>query len=235
MTVTIISVRAKNREKYIECIKLRKQGLSYREIRQIVPIGKTTLNNWLTLAGLTLTAEHLNIQSLKRVENFRAGVEASRITRTIKRELEINRSIQKQKLFFNDSLFITGIMLYEAEGSKDPTHQASFSNSDFKLIKVFIKFIEKYFNIDRNIDMSFKVAIHITRSDDKEKITNFWAKKLNIQKDNIKISWKKNIVTRRRSNPDYVGQMIVRLSGVPYFTRKLLAYSDIILKQQLNN
>jgi transposase len=63
------SVRFKNKEKFKRCIQLRKQGLSYREIRKIVPVAKSTLQNWLTSAGLTLRKEHLEIQVRKRLEN----------------------------------------------------------------------------------------------------------------------------------------------------------------------
>ena len=118
-------------------------------------------------------------------------------------------------------------MLYEAEGSKGKNN--NFSNSDFRLIVIFTKFVEKYFNINRNIDMSFRLYIHEIRKYDLDKIVRFWSKKINIDPKKIKISWKHNIVTKRRINPDYVGQFSLHIINKTHFTSKLLAISDIIL------
>lgn len=222
------SVRAKNKNNFIKCVQLRKQGLSYSEIRQIVPIAKSTLNNWLTLAGLTLTAEHLEIQRTKRLQNHVIATEASRITRARNADLEIHRFIQRYKQFLNDPFFVAGIMLYEAEGSKS---DCRFSNSDFRMIQMFMNFIEKYFSLDRYKHMRFSAYIHETRSSDLEKIKGFWCKKLVIQRHQLKVIWKTHVVTRRRLNPEYVGQMDLRIIGIPLFTRKLRVFSDIILRQ----
>lgn len=223
------SVRLSNKDRFIRCIELRKQGLSYTEIRQIVSVAKSTLNNWLTLAGLTLTAEHLNIQKIKRLQNHVIATEASRITRARKAEQEINNFVQEHKKFLDDPFFVSGIMMYEAEGSKG--NNCRFSNSDYKMIQMFINFIEKYFKLDRTRHISYRVYIHETRKDDLTKIKGFWMTKLRIQEDRLRVLWKTNKVVRRRLNPDYVGQMDVRLVGISYITRKFRAFSDIILRR----
>lgn len=223
------SIRSSNKQRFKQCIKLRKQGLSYSEIRQKVPIAKSTLQNWLTLAGLTLTQEHLQIQLHKRLEKRQAAIEASRITRTKKADKEINAFVQEYKKFLNDPFFISGLMLYEAEGSKDGN--CRFSNSDYRLIQMFVKFMEKYFLLNRKRNMHFRVYIHETRKDDLEKIMWFWSKKLDVSRDKFSLSWKKNIVTSRRTNVDYVGQLSVGVSGIPFLTRKLRFISSIIIKK----
>jgi hypothetical protein len=139
----------------------------------------------------------------------------------------------ENKKHLNDPFFVTGIMLYEAEGSKGANN--CFSNSDFRLIVLFVKFLEKYLLLDRNKDLTVRLYIHETRKDDLQKITNFWAKKLSIKPDIIKISWKRNLVVKRRYNKDYVGQCGVRVIGISHFTSKLLAISDIILGKLLRN
>lgn len=222
------SVRAKNKENFIKCVEFRKQGLSYTEIRKIVPVAKSTINNWLTLAGLTLTAEHLKIQRTKRLQNHVIATEASRITRARKADQEINKFIQEYKRFLNDPFFVAGIILYEAEGSKT---QCVLSNSDYRVMQMFVTFIEKFFYLDRTENMHFRVYIHETRSGDLDKIRGFWSKKLNISAKEIALSWKKNIVIHSRENPDYVGQLSVFITGVPLLTRKLRFISDIILKK----
>lgn len=221
------SVRRKSASIFREVIKLRKLGHSYSEIGKKTGVAKSTINNWLTLAGLTLSKEHLQIQAKKRVENHVIATLASKITRAKRKDEEIQSFIQKVKKYLNDPFFIAGIMLYEAEGSKGNNN--GFSNSDFRLISVFIKFLEKYLSLDKKVNMSFRVYVHEIRKNDLLKIKNFWAKKLSIGKDIIRVSWKHNQVTERRLNKDYVGQLNVHVENVKHFTGKLLAISDIIL------
>lgn len=222
------SVRAKNTDKFKQCVELRKKGFSYSEIRELIPVAKSTLQNWLMLAGLTLTREHLQIQLKKRLEKRQAAVEASRITRINKIDVEICRFVQEYKKFLDDPFFVGGIMLYEAEGSKK---NCRFSNSDYRLIQMFIRFIEKYFLLNRMENMYFRVYIHENRNNDLEKIKGFWSKKLDVPLSKFFLSWKKNVVAHRRTNADYVGQMSVGVSGIPFLTRKLLFLSSIILKR----
>ena len=222
------SIRDSNKEYFKECIRLRKQGLSYSEIQKIIPVAKSTLQNWLTFAGLTLTKEHLQIQLKKRIEKREAATEASKITRAKKADQEIQRFVQEYKQFLNDPFFVGGIMLYEAEGSKE---DCRFSNSDYRLIQMFINFMERYFLLDRRKNMYFRIYIHETRSNDLNKIKSFWAKKLSLPQDKFSLSWKKHVVTHRRTNANYVGQISVGFSGIPFLTRKLLFLSSIILKK----
>ena len=223
------SIRTRNKERFKKCIKLRKQGLSYSEIRKAVPVAKSTLQNWLTFAGLTLTKEHLEIQVRKRLENKQVATEASRITRRIRKEKDINQALELHKKYFSNPFYNYGVALYESEGSKGT--DCKFSNSDYRLVQVFLKFIERYFVLKRLENMGFEVYIHETRENDLEKISGFWSKSLGIPKNKIKIRWKRNQVVGRRDNPNYVGQMLVRVKGERILGSKIGAISDIILKK----
>lgn len=223
------SIRARNKERFKQCIKLRKQGLSYSEIRKVVPVAKSTLQNWLTFVGLTLTKEHLEIQARKRIENKRVATEASRITRQIRKQKDLNHTLELHSKYFNDPFYNYGVALFESEGSKGT--ECKFSNSDYRLVQMFIKFIERYFSLKRLENMGFEVYIHETRKNDLGKITNFWSKKLRIPNKKITIRWKRNKIVGRRYNPDYVGQMLVRVKGERILGSKIGAISDIILKK----
>lgn len=149
------------------------------------------------------------------------------MTRAKRKAENIDNFIQKHRSNLNDPLFVAGIMLYEAEGSKSENN--CFSNSDFRLIVVYIKFVEKYFSVDRNTDLSYRLYIHEIRKNDLDRIIRFWSSKLNIDPKKIKVSWKHNSVTERRKNLDYVGQLNVHILNNTHMTSKLLAISDIIL------
>lgn len=120
------------------------------------------------------------------------------------------------------------MMLYEAEGSKS---QCILSNSDYRVVQMFVIFMEKYFLLNRAKHMHFRVYIHEIRRSDLGKIKVFWSKKLAIPAEHIALSWKKHVVTRRRENADYVGQLSVYVAGIPLLTRKLRFISSIILNK----
>jgi len=223
------SVRRKSKEVFQRVLILRKQGYSYTEIRKETGIAKSTINNWLTYAGLTLTKEHLEIQFKKRLENKKVASEASKRTRQKRNEESINRTIEAHKKYFNDPFYNFCVALYEAEGAKGT--DCKFSNSDYRLVQTFVKFIERYFFLKRSENMIFEIYIHKTRADDLEKIQKFWLKKLNINVNNIRIYWKNNSISGRKMNPEYVGQMLVRVRGEKILGRKIQAISDIILSK----
>jgi transcriptional regulator with XRE-family HTH domain len=229
--VTRGSVRRKSKETFQKVIKLRKRGLSYTEIKKETGIAKSTINNWLSFAGLTLSKEHLEIQNKKRVENHILGTIASKVTRVKRKTEDIDNFIQKHRSNLNDPLFNYCIALFEAEGSKST--DCKFSNSDYKLIKIFVLFSERYLQLDRIKNINYSLYIHETRRFDLEKILYFWANKLRVRKDKIRVYWKKNKVTHRKENQDYTGQMNLRIKGEKVLGSKLLAISDIILKKSL--
>jgi hypothetical protein len=225
------TVRSENKDKFKQCLKLRSEGLSYSEIQKVIPIAKSTLQNWLTLGGLTLTCKHLEIQLNKRIEKQNVATEASRLTRIRNREQFLKTAEERYNKFFTDQLFVMGIALYEAEGSK--YDECRFSNSDYRVIKIFLLFLEKYFSLNIKTNAKFSLFIHETRRQDVSRILAFWSDKLSVNKAAFKIFWKRNEVAKKRNNLDYVGQIQVRITGMPYMTRKLLLFSGIIMKPYL--
>ena len=145
------------------------------------------------------------------------------------KEIIIIQALNFHKKYFNDPFYNFGIALYESEGSKGTT--CKFSNSDYRIILVFMKFMEKYFSCNRLQNMGFEIYIHETRRKDLKRIINFWSKKLNIPGNTLKVYWKRNKVARRRNNLDYVGQMLVKIKGEKLMGSKIQAISDIILKK----
>jgi len=225
--ITRGSVRRKSKDIFQKVIELRKKGLSYTEIKRETGIAKSTINNWLSFAGLTLSKEHIDIQNKKRVENHVLGTIASQITRNKRKDEDIQNFLNIQKDNFDDPLFVAGIMLYEAEGTK--SYSNGFSNSDFRLINLYIKFLEKYFQLSKDENMTFRIYIHEVRKNDLDRIRRFWSNKLSINANKFSISWKHNVVAKRQENLDYVGQLSISVRKMSHFTSKMISLSDIIL------
>jgi hypothetical protein len=79
--------------------------------------------------------------------------------------------------------------------------------------------------------LTFEIYIHDSREKDLEKIKQYWMKTIGISIQKIKVYWKRNNIVGRKNNPDYLGQMLVRVRGERILGSKLLAISDIILKK----
>jgi transposase-like protein len=221
--------RRKSFELYKQVIQLRKKEYSYSEICRETGLAKSTINNWLTYAGLTLSKEHMEIRRKNGLRNHVIATEASKRTRLRRKQKEIQDFLNSHKQHFGDPFFSYGLSLFEAEGCKET--ECRFSNSDFRLILTFVRFIEKYFSLERTKNMSFNMYIHKSRRQDLGRIKGFWSKKIGIPAKKIKVYWKKNQIVRRRHNPDYVGQILVGVHGENILGSKLLALSDIILKK----
>ena len=85
--ITRGSIRRKGKEVFQKVVELRKKGLSYTEIQKETGVAKSTINNWLTFAGLTLTKEHLEISRSKYLQNNVIATAASKITRLKQKEI----------------------------------------------------------------------------------------------------------------------------------------------------
>lgn len=219
--------RRKSFDLYKKVVDLRKSEHSYSEIRKETGLAKSTIQNWLTHSGLTLTKEHLQIRAKRRALAHVIATAASKITRAKRKREEVDLFVQSVKKYFRDPFFVAGIMLYESEGSKGSSN--GFSNSDFRLIRVYIKFLKKYLYLNPEANFTFRLYIHEKRKMDLGRIVGFWSNKLLVDRGAIRISWKHNVVTENRINPDYVGQFEVRVKGFRNFAGKILAVSDIIL------
>jgi hypothetical protein len=223
--------RRKSSDLYIKVLRLRKSEHSYTEIRKATGLAKSTISDWLRHAGLTTLPEHFKIQAEKRVENYVLGTAASQVTRARRKDADVQKFIQDKKQFFNDAFFVAGIMLYEAEGSK--SIDCKFSNSDYRLIVTFVRFLEKYMLLSRSENMNFDLCLHETRMNDLDRVKRFWSVKIGIPVSKFRVYWKKNKVVGRKENMDYVGQILVRVCGEKVFGSKLMAVSDIILARYL--
>lgn len=123
-------------------IKLRKQGYTYSEILKEIPVSRSSLSVWLRHVGLTSRQEQT--LSAKKLEAIKKGG-AARRNQKLNRIQEIRTAALKDindLIIDEKALFLIGIMLYWAEGSKEKDYRPGqgiiFSNSDPLMIKLFL-------------------------------------------------------------------------------------------------
>ncbi len=112
-----------------------------------------------------------------------AKIEKFRIAMRKKREYENRKIYNKyQEKFINlsrETLFVAGLMLYLAEGNKKDYYKIVLTNTDFKVIKFFIYWLNEFLDIPKN---KMKAGLYLYENMDIENEKEIWRKKIGFQK-----------------------------------------------------
>lgn len=186
-------VRLKEKQ---QAIYLRKNGLSYSQIKDRLNISKSTLSSWLK--DYPLTEERI-----KELKNCEQRVERCRETKKKKKELRLNEFYNQEKLKIfplnKKEIYLAGFFLYWGEGSKSDLTKLSISNTDPGIIKFFMVWLKECWNIEKK---ELRVNLHLYKDMDIDKEIDFWSKILEISKQQfdkpyIKESFISNINHKR--------------------------------------
>lgn len=146
--------------------KLRRLGLTYGEIRELIPVPKSTLSNWCH--EITLTTEQ--IEAIRARGYSHAGV--PRDTQRKRRE-EVDLIRKSARLSANhlasDALFVAGVAMYWAEGSKS-RNDLAISNTDPFVLTLFVNWVRTY--LDKNAE--FRLSLHLHEGNDDEEARTYW-------------------------------------------------------------
>jgi len=212
-------------------IKLRKRGFSYSEILKKVPIARSTLSLWLKSVGLAKAQFQRNTQ--RRIEGGLRGAAARKRNRIATTKEIKDRAKAEITNISQRDLWLMGIALYWAEGSKEKKcgrgAVTKFSNSDPRMILFFLKWLEKVFSIKKS-ELVYELYIHETANIEKSRI--YWSKTLSISKREIKTYFKKNKIKTLRKNTgeDYHGLIRIRVRRSSNLNRRIDGWIDGICK-----
>ena len=143
--ISTVRIIMKARQKQL-AIKLRREGKTYSEIRKEISVTKSTLSVWLRNVGLA--KRQIQRITQKRIDAAQRGARSRKLKR-IAETLEIYLQTGKEVKKISDrELWLMGVMLYWAEGSKQhegvsPSAKLQFSNSDQHMIMLFLKWLKK--------------------------------------------------------------------------------------------
>lgn len=185
-----------------EAIKLRKLGYSIKEVSEEMGIAKSTSSLWLRDIKLSLQAE-------KRLEERRViGQYKSRASILAKAEKQKNIRLKRAQQTLSNLIISKELamlccsLLFWCEGNKGTNDRfVRFTNSDPKLVKLFLSFLRTGFAID---ETKFRILMHLHTYHDEIKQKNFWSKNTNIPSSQFhKTYWKLN--TGKKKHKDYQG------------------------------
>lgn len=215
----------KIREKEL-ALELRRKGYSYSEILEKVPVAKSTLSIWLYKVGLSKKQKQ-SITDKKISARLRGALKRKEQRIDITNEI-IKAAVKEVGEISPRELFLLGIALYWAEGSKAkdyrPSQGITFSNSDPKMISVFLKWLIEILKID-NKDLIFEIYIHRTYINQKPLIRSYWAKETGLSLDKFdRIYFKKIGINKIGKNINYHGLLRVKVRKSTNLNRKIVGW-----------
>jgi transposase-like protein len=168
-----------HRELKEKAIRLRlEEQLGYEAIGKQVPVAKSTLSAWLR--NFPLSKERIN--ELKKLgwSKSEAKIEKYRATMREKREREDREEYERYLIYFRKRVpqkvfFTSGLMLYLAEGAKTNNYTISISNTDPRIIKFFIRWLNIVFRVSKD---KLRASLHLYENMDIEKEKEFWKNEL---------------------------------------------------------
>ncbi len=190
---------------------LRSKGYSVPEISKEVPVSKTTVLRYVK--GVEILPEYLSEWAGKR-----GGSRKIRLQKELKAYEEgkkfISELSEREKMFFLCAL-------YWAEGNKK---DFSLSNTDPRLIKVFVECMRDVFKLDNN---NFFINVRLYEDLDEEKSLDFWSKVVKISKNNLKGV---NILKGKKKGKLEHGMCRVRIAKGGDFLKKIMGINKAVFE-----
>ena len=205
-------------------IKLRKKGLSYREIGKQIPVAKSTLSLWLK--NVQLSKEQTKRLYTKQILFLSLGSQSQkeRRSREVKNIIESAKQ-EIQSPISEESYLLFGAALYWAEGTKSGGF--AITNSDPFLVLFMVKWIEKIFDIKPN---QLKAWLNIYSQQNEKELKNFWSELTNIPIQNFGKSYIKPVNKNYKKNNLYYGTIKVCAPKSIDLVHKIFGWTNGVLQ-----
>ncbi|HET7846051.1 MAG TPA: hypothetical protein VFL72_01055, partial [Acidimicrobiia bacterium] len=133
---------------------LRRLGLSYGEIMDLIPVKKSTLATWCR--DVRLTDEQYT--AIKERTGSQEGIPRD-TNRKRREEIRRIRELARSQVpeLMSDPLWVAGTILYWAEGAKTKGH-LSMANADPRALRLFIQWAR--IHLDENARFSLHLHLH---------------------------------------------------------------------------
>lgn len=189
---------AKSRERLL-ARELRKKGESIREIAKQVLIARSTVSLWCR--DIVLTNEQLEmLVERDRLGGARGRMVAAELAKKRKNErVSFNEKIGFERIgmISNRELFLIGVALYWAEGSKGVrSERFVFVNSDPKMIVVMIRWLRECVHVSDE-DIVCRVGINEAHQARIAEVEQHWSDVTGIPRSQFKKPSFKKVVNKK--------------------------------------
>jgi DNA-binding MarR family transcriptional regulator len=192
--------------------KLRREGLSMREIERRLGVARSTVSLWVREIELTdHQREELHARGLS------ARSRARRIYYRARRRMyqEEGRALARR----GEPLHEAGCMLFWAEGSRQ-RNVAQFTNSDPAMMAFFIGFLRRYFELPDDA-MSVACNLFSDHEERQRQIEDFWLATLDVPRSRL---------TKTMVNKYSRSSKRTRMNKLPYGTCRLTVHRTHVVQ-----
>lgn len=215
-------MRKKVTQKYL-ARKLRRKGKSYSEILKHVSVSKSSLSLWLRDIPLTKQQQK---ELTGRSKSRYLGSKKNQQKRIELTKIIFSEAKDEAKKLINNKLFLSGSMLYWAEGTKRGGEIVNFSNSDPNMIQLMMKWFRDICLVPEE---KFRIQVHIHTLHKKSNIKKYWSKLTGIPLKQFHKLIIKNTSLGHRKNKLYNGTCCIRVCDVKLF-RKIMGWKAGVLE-----
>jgi hypothetical protein len=171
---------------------LRRLGLSYGEIMDLIPVKKSTLATWCQDVKLT-DEQHA---SIRERTGSREGIPRD-TNRKRRAEIEVIRRQARAQVptLIRDPLWVAGTVLYWAEGAKT-RNQLKVANADPRALRLSILWVRMYLDPDAD----FSLQLHLHEGNDDEAARSHWRSEVGLTEADFYRTFMKPKGTGHRKN-----------------------------------
>jgi transcriptional regulator with XRE-family HTH domain len=205
-----------------QAIELRREGKSYREIREQLGVAKSTLSAWLRDIDLS-DEQAAGVAAMKSSARSTAG--RTMQARRLAAEHHAIEAARGQVTHLAQSeLFVAGLAAYWAEGTKskpwNPKQRVTFINSDVTMIRLFLAWLELLgHGVD---DLIFRILIH--ESADIAVARRFWTEIVGAPVEAVTLKRHNPKTVRKNTGDDYHGCLVVHVRRSTELYRRIAGW-----------
>ncbi|MEX1126870.1 MAG: hypothetical protein WD895_08475 [Acidimicrobiia bacterium] len=172
---------------------LRRTGLSYAEIMDLIPVKKSTLATWCREVKLS-EEQYASIK--ERTYGSRVGIPVDTNWRR-REEIERIRAQARSQVptLIRDPLWVAGTILYWAEGAKT-RNCFNLANADPRALRLFVSWVREY--LDR--EARFSIQLHLHQGNDEARAMSHWVAETGLTEANFHRTFIKPPGTGHRKN-----------------------------------
>ncbi len=189
-----------------KAIILRKSGHSLKEIANKLDVAKSSVSMWVREVELSSAAEKRLLTKIK-LGQFIAAKNKLAKTKAIEDKYfdEALNSINTLNIGGYYSKLLCAL-IYWCEGSKSNKNGINFVNSDYKLVKTFLRLLRESFELD---ERKFRPCIHLHSYHNVQEQLDFWSNITDINKRQFIKPYMK-INSGKRIHDNYQGCIAIR-------------------------
>lgn len=222
---------AKSKER-IEARRLRRGGMSIKEIAKKLRVAKSSVSTWCI--DIRLNLDQLEILSTKEELGRAKGrmAAAKKKIQERKQRLEHFAKIGSQKVGKTSlrDLFMVGIALYWAEGDKRD-RRLMFCNSDPRMILIWIRWLKVCLDIPLS-QLTFAVGINEAHKERVQEVEKYWANLIGVSLDQFTKTSLKKVKSQKvyENHSKHFGTLMIKVQKSTNLSYEVLGQIEGISK-----